>query len=66
MRAFNAAMWLRNLLLPPPFVMYYLTFLLPGVKRLLDHHGFGVEVRDAVFEGPWSHLRLVVATRRPS
>jgi SAM-dependent methyltransferase len=66
MRAFNGAMRLRNMLLSPPFVMYYLTFLLPEVKRLLERHGFGVEVRDVVFERPWSHLRLVVATRRQS
>jgi SAM-dependent methyltransferase len=63
-RGFNGAMRLRNLLLAPPFIMYYLTFLLPEVKALLEAHGFDVEVRDDAFEKPWNVLRLVIATRR--
>jgi SAM-dependent methyltransferase len=64
LRAFNGAMHLRNLLISPPFVMYYLIFNLPEVQRLLDEQGFDVEVRDIGFERPWTPLRLVLATRR--
>jgi SAM-dependent methyltransferase len=62
-RLFNGAMRLRNLLLSPPFIMYYLTFLLPGVHDLLRQQGLDVEVRPLGLEGPWAGLRLVVATR---
>ncbi len=58
---FDAAMAARNLLWRPPFVMYYLTFLLPRARRLLADHGFTVETRRGVFpELPG--LRLVIAT----
>ena len=63
-RTFNSAMQVRNLLLSPPFVMYYLTFLLPQVKELLQAHGFEVEVREGVFEGRFAQLRLVISTRQ--
>ncbi len=62
-RLFNAAMHARNFLLRPPFIMYYLTFLLPDVARLLNRHGFAVEVRDMGFKGMWSAARLVIATK---
>lgn len=61
--AFNAAISVRNMLFRPPFIMYYLTFILPGVKKLLEDHGFEVEIKEA-FEGELSHLRLVTATLR--
>ena len=60
-RGFNAAMHLRNALVAPPFVMYYLTFLLPQVQGLLERHGFRVDVSDP-FDGPHRRLRLVIAT----
>lgn len=63
-RGFNAAMRVRNLIWSPPFIMYYLTFLLPEVQKLLETHGFDVEVREMGFEKPWSALRMVIATRR--
>jgi ubiquinone/menaquinone biosynthesis C-methylase UbiE len=63
-RGFNGAMRVRNLLLSPPFIMYYLTFLLPEVQLRLEAHGFSVEVRDLGFDRPWKALRLVTATRR--
>ncbi len=62
-RLFNAAMRVRNVLVAPPFVMYYLTFLLPGATILLERQGLRVEVSGLGFTGPWSALRLVVATR---
>jgi len=63
-RGFNGAMRVRNFLLSPPFIMYYLTFMLPEVQTLLEAHGFDVEVKNAGMEGPWSVLRIVTATRR--
>ena len=61
-RAFNAAMHLRNWVVKPPFIMYYLTFLLPEAKRLLEDGGFTVEVQQP-FHKPLQRLRLVIATR---
>jgi ubiquinone/menaquinone biosynthesis C-methylase UbiE len=65
-RLFNGAMRVRNFLIKPPFIMYYLTFLLPEVETLLRQHGFQVEVRDMGFKGMWSAARLVIATRSAS
>jgi ubiquinone/menaquinone biosynthesis C-methylase UbiE len=65
-RLFNGAMRVRNFLIKPPFIMYYLTFLLPKVENLLRRHGFEVEVRDMGFKGFWSAARLVIATRGAS
>ncbi len=62
-RAFNGVMWLRNWLIDPPFIMYYLTFMLPGVTRLLRRHGLHVDVSDLGLTGMWSGLKVVVATR---
>jgi len=45
-RGFNALMHLRNALWSPPFVMYYLTFLLPDATALLESAGFDVHVAD--------------------
>ncbi len=60
---FNAAMRVRNAVRRPPFIMYYLTFLLPAIARQLDDAGFRVEVREGVFPAPYADLRLVVATK---
>jgi SAM-dependent methyltransferase len=64
LRTFNAVMHLRNRLLKPPFIMYYLTFVLPGVQVLLSEEGFDVEVQANLFPAPFSRYLLVVATRR--
>ena len=62
---FNAAMAVRNAVWQPPFVMYYLNFLLPRARRLLEEHGFGVEVYSGCDpKHPW--IDLVVATRTTS
>jgi ubiquinone/menaquinone biosynthesis C-methylase UbiE len=63
-RGFNAAMHVRNLVKRPPFIMYYLTFLLPMVGRLLQNAGFDVKVRDDVFSGRLRVLKVVEATKR--
>lgn len=62
-RLFNAAMRVRNLLVRPPFIMYYLTFLLPRVRHLCEAQGLEVEERPLGGEPPWCRLRLVIATR---
>src|SRR5262249_47906181 len=56
-RSFNAAMRVRNFLLTPPFIMYYLTFLLPDVLPMLEEHGFQPEVRDLAVAEEFSRLR---------
>jgi SAM-dependent methyltransferase len=63
-RGFNAAMHVRNLLWSPPFIMFYLTFMLPEARELLEANGFDVELPDVEFAMPWTGLRLVTATRR--
>lgn len=63
-RGFNAAMRVRNALIKPEFIMYYLTFLLPRCQRLLEGQGFEVEVQEGVFDRPFGALKLVIATRR--
>jgi ubiquinone/menaquinone biosynthesis C-methylase UbiE len=63
-RGFNAGMHIRNLLVSPPFVMYYLTFLLPDVQRRLEQVGLEVQVRPlGGLARRWGHLRLVTAIR---
>ena len=49
-RGFNAAMHVRNALWSPPFVMYYLTFLLPEATEHLEDAGFEVRVADEMSE----------------
>jgi hypothetical protein len=63
-RGFNAAMRVRNAVWRPPFVMYYLTFLVPRARALLEAHGFDVEVRDGLMPAPFTPYSVVVATRR--
>ncbi|HWG45488.1 MAG TPA: class I SAM-dependent methyltransferase [Gemmataceae bacterium] len=65
-RLFNGVMRVRNFLIKPPFIMYYLTFLLPRVETLLRQQGLQVEVREMGFMGAWSAARLVIATRPSS
>jgi len=63
-RAFNAAMHVRNAIHRPPFIMFYLRFLLPDVQRLLEQHGFDVAVHDDAFTERLCVLKVVVATKR--
>lgn len=65
-RGFNGAMHVRNALVEPPFVMFYLTFTLErAMDRLLDH-GFRVEVEAPYAHTPYRALRLVTATPKPA
>ncbi len=59
---FNAAMRLRNALIKPQFIMYYLTFLLPRARDLLGEAGFTVDAPFDVLPPPFSGLRLVSAS----
>jgi ubiquinone/menaquinone biosynthesis C-methylase UbiE len=63
-RGFNAAMHVRNAIKRPPFIMYYLTFLLPRARQLLLNAGFDVAVHDDVFSGRLKPLKVVVAAKR--
>ncbi|HXV64719.1 MAG TPA: class I SAM-dependent methyltransferase [Vicinamibacteria bacterium] len=60
-RGFNAAMHLRNTMWSPPFVMYYLTFVLPEARALLESEGFEVRVESGVFGAPFERYCLVEA-----
>jgi ubiquinone/menaquinone biosynthesis C-methylase UbiE len=63
-RLFNAAMHVRNFLISPPFIMYYLTFLLPEVIGLLERDGFDVQEKPLGLKGRLSAFRYVNAVRR--
>ncbi len=45
-RAFNGVMRVRNVVKRPQFIMYYLTFLLPRARELLEDAGFDVRVHE--------------------
>jgi hypothetical protein len=57
-------MRVRNALVSPPFVMYYLTMLWPAVREKLERASFDVEARRSVFPAPFERALLVVATKR--
>lgn len=61
-RGFNAVMHIRNACIKPPFIMLYLTFLLPNAAKLLEEHGFRVAIYDDVFPKPFDRACVVVAT----
>ncbi len=61
---FNAAMRVRNAVLKPEFVMYYLTFLWPEVQPLLERHGFSCEAVAGACGKPYEGVLVVVATKR--
>jgi SAM-dependent methyltransferase len=60
---YNAVAHLRNLLVRPPFVMFYLTFTLEAAERLLTEAGFEVEVERGRFPAPYQGAALVLARR---
>jgi len=62
-RSFNATMHVRNFLLPPSFVMFYLTFLLPDALQMLERQGFQAEIRELEISKQYREVRLVIATR---
>ena len=60
---FNAVMRVRNALLRPPFIMYYLTFLWPAIAPVLERHGFAVEAREGVCPPPYQRGVIVSARK---
>jgi ubiquinone/menaquinone biosynthesis C-methylase UbiE len=61
-RSFNAAMHVRNWMVKPPFMMFYLRFPLSRVVDLLAAHHFAVTVQPDVFDAPFREMRLVIGT----
>ena len=62
-RSFNAVMRVRNAVLHPQFIMYYLTFLWPEVRTRLERHGLRVEALRGFCPAPYEHAVIVVATK---
>jgi ubiquinone/menaquinone biosynthesis C-methylase UbiE len=60
---FNAVMRVRNAVLRPPFIMYYLTFLWPNVRELLERHGFRVEGHEGLCAPPYERVVIVSAEK---
>jgi len=63
-RGFNAAMHVRNAVVKPPFIMFYLTFTLERASHVLWQHGFSLEVTAPYADTPFPSMKLVVATKR--
>jgi ubiquinone/menaquinone biosynthesis C-methylase UbiE len=60
---FNAAMRVRNALIKPEFIMYYLTFLWPEVESLLIRHGFAARAYEDRCPPAFSNAIVIVATK---
>ena len=63
-KGFNAAMRVRNAIWKPPFVMYYLTFLVPRARALLEAQGLEVDVREGLMPPPFTPFSVVIATKK--
>lgn len=63
LRSFNAVMRVRNALLHPQFIMYYLTFLWPEVRQRLEARGLRVEALRGLCPAPYERVIIVVATK---
>lgn len=61
---FNAVMRVRNALIKPTFIMYYLTFLWPEVRPLLERHGLRVVAHENVCSPPYERVVVVSAEKR--
>jgi SAM-dependent methyltransferase len=62
-KGFNATMRVRNALIKPEFIMYYLTFLVPEVVEKLEERGFDVSVLSGVFDRPFDGALMVEAVK---
>ena len=63
-RGFNAAMRIRNFLIRPPFIMYYLTFLWPDIEELFSRVGMKIEAQPLFPDrSRFKRLLYVEATR---
>lgn len=64
-RGFNGAMRVRNWLIRPPFIMYYLTFLWPDINAKLQQAGFTVTAKPLFPDKPKLQLfQFVVAEKK--
>jgi len=61
---FNAVMRVRNAILKPEFIMYYLTFMWPEVRGLLERNGFKVTLHENVCAPPYQRISIVSASKR--
>ena len=62
-RSFNAVMRVRNALIKPEFIMYYLTFTWPEVKPLMNRWVSRVECLKNRVPAPYDRTVLVVGTK---
>jgi cyclopropane fatty-acyl-phospholipid synthase-like methyltransferase len=62
-QGFNFAMRTRNLLIQPPFHMYYLTFTWPEIEPLLRQTGFECRVHRGVLPAPYARALVIEAIR---
>lgn len=63
--SFDLIMRVRNILIKPPFVMYYLNFLLPNVLNLFKKEKWSsVKVVPLEIYGRPTPLRLLIATKK--
>ena len=62
-RGFNASMRIRNALIEPQFIMYYLTFMWPDVAEVLSRVGFQVRGVDGLCPAPYESVVVVEATK---
>lgn len=62
-RTFNGAMHVRNLVIQPPFIMFYLQFTLERAIPALRAAGFDVHLHAEVFGARWPRLCVLEARR---
>jgi len=62
-KGFNTVMHVRNAIVRPSFVMFYLRFLVPEVTSWLEAEGFSVRLVGGIFPAPFERCVLVEATR---
>ncbi len=62
-RGFNASMHIRNALIQPQFIMYYLTFMWPEISSVLSKVGFKVRGVERRCPAPYEQVVLVEATK---
>ena len=60
-KSFNAAMRVRNQVLKPEFIMYYLNFTVPEILPMFEEIGFTVALSDAKWER--RDYKIAIATK---
>jgi SAM-dependent methyltransferase len=63
---FDTAMRIRNWLWRPTFVMYYLSFVLPKAKAIVERSGLQVEIEPLHLPAPFAQLQLLRARKLSS